>query len=87
MRFIDWALQHAPFFAMVTGVPKFSGVRIAEALIIAVVTAGATSFATVWKLEERLSAQQKQIERLEAKDLEQDRKLYEHEGRLQRFAH
>lgn len=85
MRFLDIVLQHTPFLAMATtGAPKISGVRLIEALIIAVVTAAGTSFATVWRLEERLVAQQRQIERLERNDLEQDRKLYEHEGRLNR---
>ena len=44
-------MMSIPFMALQTGTPKLSGTRIAEALIIAAVTAWATSYITVAKLE------------------------------------
>ena len=49
---MEWhTMMSIPFMALQTGTPKLSGTRIAEALIIAAVTAWATSYITVAKLE------------------------------------
>ena len=50
---IDWqnVIDSIPFMALNTTPPKLSGTRITEAIIIAALTALATSYITVSKLE------------------------------------
>ena len=78
----DWL----PFVVAATGSHRVSYTRIIEAVIIAAVTSGATSAAVIWRalpvIEERLSRIEQQLEQFDKRDQEQDRKLYEHEGRL-----
>jgi len=70
----DWI----PFIAAATGAtPKFSLARITEAIIIAAITAVASSYAVVWRLEERVASMQRDIQRLEASDVEQDKRIYD----------
>jgi uncharacterized small protein (DUF1192 family) len=67
----DWI----PFVVGAAGA-KFSFVRLIEALIIAILTAVASSQATVWRLEERIAALQRDVAKLEAHDAEQDRRIH-----------
>jgi len=71
---LSW-MPTIPFLAMSTNPPKLSGTRILEALIIAAVTAFATSYITVAKLETKTEVQyeaaQRQFERqVQRRDME-----------------
>jgi hypothetical protein len=88
----DWlhgVLVNAPFLVGATGVsPRLSTVRVVESLVIACITAIATFGLFVWQalpvIKAELAAIRVEVQELKQVNVEQDRKLYDHEGRITR---
>lgn len=83
---MEWLWQHGPFVVGAAGGPRFSATRVFEAVIIAAITAASTFGLFVWQalpvIEAKMAAIERRLDQMEARDYEQDRRIFNHEGRL-----